>query len=160
MARPNLKDYYYAAQLGSVIKWCDKDNSAKWKEIEMKVSGIPIQSLIGNVETFKALQDSIDPISLNTWFDLIKHYKLEREVNILSWFAYDNRFKPNLGDQNFKRWETKGITAMCTVTKNGNMMSFVELKEKYGLENSDFFRYLQLGPAEYEFDTLYYIAPM
>ncbi|KAF3844504.1 hypothetical protein F7725_007667 [Dissostichus mawsoni] len=82
--------------------------------------------------------------SLNKLTVMITMYKLEREVKILSWFAYDNRFKPNLGDQNFKEWETKGITAMCTVTKNGSMMSFVDLKEKYGLENSDFFRYLQL----------------
>ena len=33
----------------------------------------------------------------------------------------------------------RGITAMCTVRKNGDMMSFEDLKEKCGLENEDFF---------------------
>lgn len=33
---------------------------------------------------------------------------------------------------------------MCTLIKNGKIMSFQDLKERYGLGNEDFFRYLQL----------------
>ena len=74
MALPNLKDYCHAA----VMKQFDKDYSAKWKDIEMNVAEIPIQSLIGNIKLVKVLQDSIDSISShapNTWFDLIKQQK-------------------------------------------------------------------------------------
>ena len=45
MALPNLKDYYQAAQLGTIIKRCDEDYSAKWKDIERTVADIPVQSL-------------------------------------------------------------------------------------------------------------------
>lgn len=58
--------------------------------------------------------------------------------------AYEDRFKPSLSDHNFRDWGSKGLTAMCTLTKNGNEMSFQELKMIYGLENGDLFRYLQL----------------
>ena len=147
MALPNLKDYYRAAQLRPVVKWCDKGYIAKWKDIERTVAGIPTQSLIGNAVLMKSLQDKIDPITLHTlniWFDFVKQHKLERDLKLLSWFAYDDGFKPNLSDHNFKNWGRKGLTAMCTLTKNGNVMNFQELKTKYGLENRNHFRYLQL----------------
>ena len=56
----------------------------------------------------------------------------------------DNRFKPSWNDQNLRSWEKKGITALCTIMKDGNIMSFQDLKERNGLENGDFYRYLQL----------------
>ena len=83
----------------------------------------------------KSLQDVIDPITLHTlniWFDFYKEIKLERELKLLSWFAYDDRFKPSLSDHNFRDWAGKGLTAMCTLTKNGNVMNFQELKTSYG----------------------------
>ena len=33
---------------------------------------------------------------------------------------------------------------MCTLIKNGNFMSFQEMKQKYDLSNLDHFRYLQI----------------
>jgi len=63
---------------------------------------------------------------------------------LLSWFAYDDRFKPSLKDHNFRDWAGKELTAMCTLAKTGNVMNFQELKTSYGLENGNPFIYLQL----------------
>lgn len=60
-------------------------------------------------------------------------------MRLLSWIAYDESFKPNLIDLTYRNWERKGITAIRTILKNGNIMSFQELKGKYGLKNEDFF---------------------
>lgn len=71
---------------------------------------------IGNIKLVKALQDSIDRKSSHhkhIWLDLIKQYKLERDVRLFSWFAYDDRFKPNI-------------------------LSFQGLKERWGLKNEGF----------------------
>ena len=90
------------------------------------MTGIPIQSLIGNAELMKSLQDTIDPITLHTlniWFDFVKQNKLERDLKLLSWFAYNDRFKPSLSDHKFRDWGGKGLTAMCTLIKNGNIMN-------------------------------------
>lgn len=147
MALPNLKDYYRSAQLRPVIKWCEKDYIAKWKNIEREVIGIPTQSLIGNIKLIKTLQEVINPIilhTLNIWYDFIKQNKLEKELKLLSWFAYDDEFKPSTSDHKFREWTMKGLTAICTLIKKGNIMSFQELKTKYDLDNKDLFRYLQL----------------
>lgn len=127
MAHPNLKDYYRPALLRPVVQWCDEGYTAKWKDFERAVAGVPTQSLIGNAKSVKSLQDTIDPITLHTlniWFDFVKQHKLERDLKLLSWFAYDDRFKPSLSDRNFREWSRKGLTAMCTFTKNGDVMSF------------------------------------
>ena len=147
MAHPNLKDYYRAAQLRPAIKWCAEGYTSKWKDIERAVAGIPTQSLIGSAELIKSLQDMIDPKTLHAlsiWFDFVNQHKLERDLKLPGWFAYDDRFKPSLSDHNFRHWGRKGPTAISTLTKNGNVMNFQELKTSYGLENRDHFRYLWL----------------
>lgn len=146
MGLPKLNNYYRAAQLRPIIMWCDKDYNAKWKDIEKVVADTPIQALIGNLKLMKSLQEWMDPITrhtLNIWFDFVRQHKLERNVKLLSWFAYDDGFKPGVNDFNFRDWSRKGLTAMCKLMKNGHM-SFQELKMDYGLENRDHFRFLQL----------------
>lgn len=124
-----MKDYYRAAQVRPVVQWGDEGYTAKWKDIERAVASIPTQSLIGNAKLMRSLQDAIDPITLHTlniWFDFVKQHKLERDLKLLSWFAYDDRFKPSLSDRNFRDWGRNGLTAMCTLTKSGDVMSFQE----------------------------------
>lgn len=111
MALPNLENYYKAAQLRPIAKWCDEEHRAKWKDIARKVANIPTQSLIGNPKLSKSLQESIDTIishTLNIWFDLVKRHKLEKHqifelvCIILSY--------------NFSDWGRKGLTATCIPT--------------------------------------------
>lgn len=56
----------------------------------------------------------------------------------------DNEFNPGMYDSTFKEWMKKGMTAFCTVTKNGDLRSFQDLKDRFALRNQDLFRYLQL----------------
>ncbi len=45
---PYLRDYYNAAQLKTIIHWCDNGYKAKWKETEIICKDIPIQAMIGD----------------------------------------------------------------------------------------------------------------
>lgn len=63
---------------------------------------------------------------------------------LLRWCAYDTEFVPNKTDNRFKRWMTKGLTAYWTFMNKGKLQSFHMLKGNHGLENKDFYRYLQL----------------
>lgn len=47
MALPNLKMYFYAAQLRYLCCWCDPSYFAKWKEIETCIPGYNVQTLMG-----------------------------------------------------------------------------------------------------------------
>lgn len=77
-------------------------------------------------------------------FNLIRKYKLEKELGLVRWIAYDEGFTPGYVEQRFKQWIPTGLTAMCTLIKNGNFMSFQEIKQKYDLSNQDYYRYLQI----------------
>lgn len=147
LALPNLEAYFYAAQIRYIICWCDNDYEAKWKNLEKSVQGREIQSLIEDrKETMRVIKqlNSVTQFTLKIWFNLIRKYKLEKELGLIRWIAYDKGFTPSSMDQRFKQWIPAGLTAMCTLIKDGNFTSFQEIKQKYDLSNQDHYRYLQI----------------
>lgn len=46
-ALPSLRDYYLAAQLRSLVYWCNSSYVAKWKTMELSLTDTPIQYLLG-----------------------------------------------------------------------------------------------------------------
>lgn len=75
--------------------------------------------------------DPITTFTLEIWYSIVRRYKIQKDINVLRWIAYDSNFTPNKYDTGFKRWETKGITAWCVLMKDGQLESFQEMKEKY-----------------------------
>lgn len=71
-------------------------------------------------------------------------YKLEKDIMVLKWCAYDTQFEPNKLDNRFKDWANNGITAVCMIIKDNILFSFGKVKEKYNLEMQHFYRYLQM----------------
>lgn len=147
MSFPNLKDYYFAAQLRPLVCWCDLGVETKWKEIENKSQGIPVQALIGKKSNFQNQIQYINPITqftLKMWFTMVKELHLEKQIQIWNWVAYNPDFKPGTIDHRFTKWTYLGVSALCTIINNGNMESFQTSKDKFGLVNQDLFRYLQV----------------
>lgn len=147
LALPNLKGYFHAAQIRYIICWCDKDYVAKWKNLEKSVQEREIQSLIGDREETMSVIKQVNAVTrftLKLWFNLAQKYKLEKELGLLRWIAYDKGVIPGSLDQRCEQWIPNGLTAICTAIKNENFMSFQEIKQKYDLSNQDHFRYLQL----------------
>lgn len=147
MALLNLRKYFYAAQLRPLACWCRPDYEFRWKEMEREIQGYQTQILMGDKYLRGALRHAMDPIvafTLEIWNVIVEKYKLKRGVHALKWFTYDSRFKPRVYDSRFKEWAQKGITAMYTVSENGEFMSFQDLKSKYGLENKDFFQIIAI----------------
>ena len=66
------------------------------------------------------------------------------ELKLLRWIAFDSSFPPGKIDLTYKHWTRVGITALCTITKENKIMSFQEVKDTFGVRNSDLFRYLQM----------------
>ena len=52
-ALPCLQDYYEAAQLRTLVYWCDPMYEAKWKDLEQGQIKIPLQALLGNKTLLK-----------------------------------------------------------------------------------------------------------
>ena len=131
-----------------MLYWCDPEYEAQWKNIECSVMpGVPLQALLADDKRLSHLEQVENPwvkSVLTTWKKLIKTYKLNKDVKILNWLAYDQSFKPNSIDQRFKIWTTKGIRIYYQIVKENQMKSFDMLKESFGLEKQDFYRYLQI----------------
>jgi len=144
---PNLRYYYFAAQMRAVICWCNPSYTAQWKNIEEKTPPIPIQAILADSNIQTHINNIDNPWvkwTLKTWKTIIKELKLENDIIALKWCAYESEFTPNKSDSRFKDWVNKGITALCRVMKDGKLLSFETLKRTHSLEKQDFYRYLQL----------------
>uniref|UniRef100_A0A3B5ADU2 Reverse transcriptase zinc-binding domain-containing protein n=1 Tax=Stegastes partitus TaxID=144197 RepID=A0A3B5ADU2_9TELE len=147
MALPNLKNYFYASQLRPLLYWCNDEYISRWKDIETSIPQYPIQASIGEREIPPQIKGQLNlftTFTLEIWYSTVKKLKLKKEQGLLKWIAFDEKFYPGKLDPTFKSWTKKGITAICTVVKNGQMRSFQELKDAYNLQNHDFFKYLQI----------------
>ena len=149
MALPNLREYFNAAQIRPLTCWCNTGiDPSRWKEMELEFEGYKIQHLLADKNQYMKLMKDLDPITkftIEIWYAIVKKHKLEKEIKILSWPAYDTRFKPGLIDQGYKRLaKWNDITAICTVIRQGKMQSFEDLRVKHDLEHREFFRYLQM----------------
>lgn len=83
--------------------------------------------------------------TLNIWYGTVKESSIGKELGLLKWVTFDEKFRPGKLDFGFKNWTEKGITAICLLTRRGEFKSFEELKREYNLTNKDFFfRYLQV----------------
>lgn len=135
----------YSPQIRALLYWCDSKYEAQWKNIECSVlPEVPVQALL--VDDKWHLDEIENPwvkSVLTTWKELIKTYKLNKDVKILSSLAYDQFVVPNRTDLRFKVWVTKGIKIFYQIVKENQMKSFDALRESFGLEKQDFYRYLQ-----------------
>jgi len=100
----------------------------------------------GNIGDKLAQQSKNEIIkqTLTIWSKMVKEYNMDGDIKLLTWPALDPRFEPGIGDSGFRQWWDRGITAMCTMTHRGLLKRFSELQKEFGLENKDFFRYLQI----------------
>lgn len=148
MAVPNLKDYFYSAQIKPIMTLCNPTYQARWKDIELGImSNPPIQAILGNKDCGGVLDELENPwlkSSLKSWSDAKDEYKLHDKLKIVRWCAYDPDFKPNQYDTTFRNWIPKGITTYHSLIDRGVIKDFRALKDSHNLEKQDFYRYLQL----------------
>lgn len=141
-ALPCLEDYYKAAQLRSLVYWCDPKYEAKWKDLEQNQIEVPLQALVGDRTLQEKYLENLNTwttVPLNIWYKQLKKGRIERNARILRWIAYDTEFTPAKLDNRFKHWITKGITSYCMISSNNHLDCFQRFKETFCLEKQDFF---------------------
>lgn len=145
LALPNLKEYYFAAQLRYIVYWCSPNYEARWKHIELNLGQSHPQAMLGGKEyTHHKGDNFIVEETLSIWRHVVGKYKLAGDSKLLIWPSQTLKFRPSGIDNAFVKWNERGITAMCTLIDHNNFKSFQSLKEEFSLENRDMFRYLQL----------------
>lgn len=107
----------------------------------------PIQAILMDSNIQKYIDKVHNPwvkCTLNIWKNVVRKFKLEQDLTPFKWYAYDSDFIPNKLDPRFKSWSAKGLPTFDSLFKDGNLISFDTLKQKYNLEKQDFYRYLQI----------------
>ncbi|XP_076740712.1 4-hydroxy-2-oxoglutarate aldolase, mitochondrial isoform X1 [Maylandia zebra] len=107
----------------------------------------PIQAVLMDSNIRKYIDKIHNPwvsCTLNIWRKVVKEFKLEQDLALFKWYAYDSDFAPNKLDSRFKSWPAKGLSTYDSLIKDGNLISFDTLKQRHNLEKQDFFRYLQI----------------
>lgn len=103
-----------------------------------------VQNSIAHKGLLKKLDSRLDVITktkVEIWNTVVGRYKLEKEIKMLSWFAFDSRFIPGTIDKGFKQWANKEITAICTMVERGKLQSFERLRDKFGLDENERYCY-------------------
>ena len=142
LALPNLKEYYYAAQLRYVVYWCSPTYTARWKDIELGLGPAPPQAYLCG-KGYKC-DNLIVNQTLEIWHEVVKKYKMKGDSKLLIWPSLSPEFRPGKLDKTYVKWKDMGITAVCTLIEGQHFKSFEQLKREFDLRNGDFFRYLQL----------------
>ena len=103
LSLPNLRNYYRAAQLKTLVDICNPSYIAKWKEIERQISSdIPLQAIIGDFSLDKHVKDCNPWIktSLKIWFQITREHQTKEPFQLLKWITYDSDFLPNRMNNN------------------------------------------------------------
>lgn len=111
MAAPNLKDYFYSAQIKPLINLCNKDYQARWKDIELSlIKDPPVYKTIGNSDIGKLQNKVQNPwikSQLKIWISAKEEYNLPDKLKIRRWCAYDPDLQPNQMDTIFKKLDNQ-----------------------------------------------------
>lgn len=145
---PNLKIYYWAAQLRGVVEWVLQDEETNWLKLEEQSCPLVPMETIPFLEQKKWRKLQIK----NEWMNCTKRVwslvrkkigaplTTSRAVKI----AKDVDFLPCRLDVGFRGWMEKGLININQLFDGGTLKSFTQLQDKYGLTSKDFYRYLQL----------------
>lgn len=148
IALPCLKDYYVSAQFRILVCWCNPEYHARWKDIEMRISrNCPMQARLGDKRRIKEQMQQDNQwinLTLKVWLNFVTKYNLQEVIKVLRWPAYDVDFVPSKTDANFKTWTDQGLSSYCTYFHKGTIRDFYSIMRQHHLQNSDFFRYLQV----------------
>ncbi len=148
LALPNLKFYYWAAQLAAIVTWISGDEEAKWTQIEQgEVKGAQLSALpfmdLKHVNKMKIENEWIKH-TIKVWAEVKKMLKDVGTISRAMPIVGNVDFLPSMCDHGFRRWAVKGLFIFNQLFEETQLKSFSQLQEQFDLPSSDFYRYLQI----------------
>lgn len=144
---PNLQWYYWSAQLAGVTYWFSTQ-SLPWVEIESTVAKGMGMDMFLYSDQYKNLKKATkNPFVKNTlavWNDVQRILGEAPNLSSFSPIWGNGDFRPGKNDPGFKQWALKGIRKIGDLFEGDTLMSFTDLKEKFGIPETHFFKYLQI----------------
>ena len=147
LAAPSFSSYLWAAQFKFLLEWFIDDPNSTWLSCESASLGsIPLQNLLYISPDRVATLVKDNMILKNMLSIWRKVRKLEGYSNCLSLLTpiHENPdFQPGL-QAGFAAWRHKGIKVIGDVIQRGSILTFQQMKSKYGITDNDFIKFLQV----------------
>ena len=145
---PDLKKYYWAAQLRAMVAWLSQETDTIWVGMEQsECPDTPLDSFpFLNLDHCgkKKITNIWVKNTLKIWSVVRKKLKLPMTISRAIRIASNSEFLPARLDRCFERWRERGIVVLDQLFEGSVLKSFEQLKEKYELPTQDFYRYLQI----------------
>lgn len=123
------------------------DDSPVWCRMEQYSSNpISLRSLICSPLPLSKRCWTNNPIiagCLKIWSQFRIHFK-HKPALVTSPILANINFAPSLTDSSFQLWHRRGIKCVIGLFKEGQFISFEQLKKDFSIPQSYFFRYLQV----------------
>uniref|UniRef100_A0A3B3IPI3 Reverse transcriptase zinc-binding domain-containing protein n=1 Tax=Oryzias latipes TaxID=8090 RepID=A0A3B3IPI3_ORYLA len=148
LAVPNIRFYYWAAQMRYIHECVNPTVSNSWIDMESSNCGIVTLKycpfICYNKVKLEVQNNFIVSNTLNTWYKMLLFFKLKKHFSVLAPKFRNPDFIPSCQDIGFKLWHEKGLDQLAKLYGGNALESFEALKNKYSLPQSHFFRYLQI----------------
>lgn len=150
IALPNLRFYYWAANLKMIHFWLHYNSefvSPIWLRMERASCGaVSLPALAHSPIKCPATtytKNVVVRTSLKVWNQFRRCFCLQT-YSILAPITANHIFPPSLMDHAFDAWSNQGIRSFKDLYIDNIFISFEKLSEKFSLPKRHFFRYLQV----------------
>ena len=140
---PNLKKYYWAAQLRALVAWISQDKDTIWVGMEqndyLNLSLDTIPFLNQNTWKINKIDNQWVKTTLRIWSIVKKKLRLPVSISRALKIAPNTDFLPSKLGTGFKKWERNGLAMFDQLFDGEVLMSYGQLRHKYNLPAHDFF---------------------
>lgn len=142
---PNLRYYFWAAQLKPLTIWLQEKEDTRWLNIEKSLCSQPLHVMPFLDTPLKGVQMSdCTRVTLNIWRRIRTFFGIPKQLSSLTHIGYIKEFIPAQLDIGFRNWTAFGLTSIHQLVDKEGLKSFGQLQTEFGLPRTNFFRYLQL----------------
>lgn len=143
---PNLQFYYWAANCQKILYWCQSSDMV-WCEAENNSClSTSLPALVTSKLPLSISTYTSNPIVINTlriWQQIRKHMG-SSDFSIQAPICHNHLFLPAKIDATFLQWKRQGLFRFKDFYKEGVFASFNDMCEKFNVNRSSHFRYLQI----------------
>ena len=144
---PNFKIYYLSAQMRFISSLFKGNGAPSWVQIEMHALQETMASEFiykWDPKTLAKSKNCFSIQSIKTWYEVRKILNCTTVLSPKTPLKKNGLLPMFVGNRIMENWYVKGIKLLEHCYKDGQLMSFEQLKRKYDLSNRDFFCFLQL----------------
>uniref|UniRef100_A0A8C6WLN3 Reverse transcriptase zinc-binding domain-containing protein n=1 Tax=Neogobius melanostomus TaxID=47308 RepID=A0A8C6WLN3_9GOBI len=144
LALPNLKYYYWAANLHK-ISFLIHEQALNWCTMEIKSCSMSLVSMLTSKMPMRFSQSSSNLVVISTlriWSQFCSFFKFN-ELSHYNPIYNNHTFPPSL-DPAFLHWKSQGLAKLNDLYIDNVFASFDELSQKYSLPKNHLFRYFQI----------------